>query len=147
MFCDRCGANLQGAGNFCPHCGREFAAPPQLPAVNRVNDHLRNLANPCVAPWTDYTPPVQYLWWFGVGNNPPTMNTVLANPSVTATTAMLWLNTFKPNVTLTVYYGTAAPGACDLNNPQPPNCMQPFPNSGFQAMLAAVGYLDCRPPE
>jgi uncharacterized membrane protein (DUF2068 family) len=44
MFCDRCGANLQGAGNFCPHCGRQFAAPPPLPSVNRVNGHLRNLA-------------------------------------------------------------------------------------------------------
>jgi len=27
--------------------------------------------------------------------------------------------------------------ACNLNDPQPPNCMQPFPNFGFQAMLSA----------
>ena len=31
MFCDRCGANLQGPVSFCPHCGRQFgAAPPPL---------------------------------------------------------------------------------------------------------------------
>ena len=45
MFCDRCGANLQGPVSFCPHCGRQFAAaPPRLPSVNRVSGHLRNLA-------------------------------------------------------------------------------------------------------
>ena len=44
MFCDRCGANLQGPVNFCPHCGRQFGAAPQAPAGNRVNGHLRNLA-------------------------------------------------------------------------------------------------------
>ena len=45
MFCDRCGANLQGPVSFCPHCGRQFgAAPPPLPSVNRVNGHLRNVA-------------------------------------------------------------------------------------------------------
>ena len=43
MFCDRCGANLQGPVSFCPHCGRQFGpAPP--PVVNRVNGHLRNVA-------------------------------------------------------------------------------------------------------
>jgi uncharacterized membrane protein (DUF2068 family) len=52
MFCDRCGANLQGPVSFCPHCGRQFAAaqPPPVvnpmvnPAVNRVAGHLRNVA-------------------------------------------------------------------------------------------------------
>ena len=45
MFCDRCGANLQGPVSFCPHCGRQFGAPPPpLPAVSRVSGHLRNLA-------------------------------------------------------------------------------------------------------
>ena len=45
MFCDRCGANLQGPVSFCPHCGRQFgAAPPPLPVVNRVSGHVRNLA-------------------------------------------------------------------------------------------------------
>ena len=44
MFCDRCGANLQGPGSFCPHCGRQFGAAPQLPVGNRVSSHLRNVA-------------------------------------------------------------------------------------------------------
>ena len=46
MFCDRCGANLQGPVSFCPHCGRQFGAPPMPPprAVNRVGGHLRNVA-------------------------------------------------------------------------------------------------------
>ena len=44
MFCDRCGANLQGSANFCPHCGRQYGAAPPMPAVNRVSGHLRNLA-------------------------------------------------------------------------------------------------------
>jgi hypothetical protein len=38
---------------------------------------------------------------------------------------------------MTVYYGTAAPTACNLNDPQPPHCMQPFPSFGFEAMLSA----------
>ena len=44
MFCDRCGARLDIAVTFCPHCGRQFAATPPPPAVNRVYGHLRNLA-------------------------------------------------------------------------------------------------------
>jgi len=45
MFCDRCGANLQGPVTFCPHCGRQFsAAPLQAPAVNRLAAHARSLA-------------------------------------------------------------------------------------------------------
>jgi hypothetical protein len=48
MFCDRCGANLQGPVSFCPHCGRQFGAVPLRPVVNpgvnRVTGHLRNLA-------------------------------------------------------------------------------------------------------
>ena len=44
MFCDRCGANLQGSANFCPHCGRQFGAAPPVPVGNRVSGHLRNLA-------------------------------------------------------------------------------------------------------
>jgi hypothetical protein len=56
---------------------------------------------------------------------------------VSATTATFWLNVFKPNTTLTVYYGTAAPGTCNISDPQPPNCMQPYPNFGFLQMLNA----------
>ena len=44
MFCDRCGAQLQGTVTFCPHCRRQFAAAPPPPVVNRVQGHLRNVA-------------------------------------------------------------------------------------------------------
>jgi hypothetical protein len=44
MFCDRCGANLQGPVSFCPHCGRQFGAAPPAPVGNRVARHIRNLA-------------------------------------------------------------------------------------------------------
>lgn len=44
MFCDRCGANLQGPVSFCPHCGRQFGAAPPQPVVNRVAAHVRNVA-------------------------------------------------------------------------------------------------------
>ena len=99
-----------------------------------------NGSNPCVAQWADFTTPVQFQWGAGAGSRPPTMNPVLLNPSVTATTAAFSFNTFKPNVTVTVYYGTAAPAACDLNNPQPPNCMQPFRTSATRPCLARNRY-------
>ena len=44
MFCDRCGAKLQGPVSFCPHCGRQFGAAPPRPVVNRVAGHLHNVA-------------------------------------------------------------------------------------------------------
>ena len=44
MFCDRCGAKLQGPVSFCPHCGRQFGVAPPPPVMNRVAGHLRNLA-------------------------------------------------------------------------------------------------------
>src|ERR1035437_650327 len=44
MFCDRCGARLQGPVSFCPHCGRQFGAAPPPPMANRVAGHLRNVA-------------------------------------------------------------------------------------------------------
>jgi hypothetical protein len=44
MFCDRCGAQLQGPVTFCPYCRRQFAAAPPPPVVNRVQGHLRNVA-------------------------------------------------------------------------------------------------------
>jgi hypothetical protein len=94
-------------------------------------------ANPYGGAWTDYTTPVQFEWAAGDDGNPPAINPVLTLPVVGATTATVWLNVFKPGTTLTVYYGTAAPGTCDINNPQPPNCMQPYPNFGFLQMLNA----------
>ncbi|MGO9302306.1 MAG: hypothetical protein ACLP3R_01205 [Candidatus Korobacteraceae bacterium] len=94
-------------------------------------------ANPYGGAWTDYSTPVQFEWVAGDNGNQPSINPVLTAPVVSATTATVWLNVFKPNTTLTVYYGTAAPGTCDINDPQPPNCMQPYPNFGFLQMLNA----------
>jgi hypothetical protein len=94
-------------------------------------------ANPYGGAWTDYTTPVQFEWVAGANGNQPSINPVLTVPVVGPTTATVWFNVFKPNTTLTVYYGTATPGTCDINDPQPPNCMQPFPNFGFLQMLNA----------
>jgi hypothetical protein len=87
--------------------------------------------------WTDYTTPVQFEWVAGDNGNQPAITPVITPPVVSATTATFWLNVFKPNTTLTVYYGTAAPGTCNISDPQPPNCMQPYPNFGFLQMLNA----------
>ena len=43
MFCDRCGANLQGTPNFCPTCGKPFAAAPLMPVRTRLSGHIRLL--------------------------------------------------------------------------------------------------------
>ena len=105
-----------------------------LPAANPCE----NNTSPCNAPWTDYTAPVQFEWWPGNGNGIPMIYpTTIPAPVVTATTAYFWINVFKPNTSLTVYYGTSAPGTCDIWDPLPPNCMQPFPNFGFLQMLTA----------
>jgi hypothetical protein len=115
---------------------------PAVGTVQAAANPCDNGSNPCVAPWTDYTTPTQYLWVAGAGTAPPIVYpTTVASPIVTATSATFGLNTYKPSTTLTVYYGTAAPGTCNLNNPQPPYCMQPFPNFGFQQMLSA-GYTN-----
>ena len=94
-------------------------------------------ANPYGGAWTDYTTPVQFEWVAGDNGNQPSINPTLNVPIVSSTTATIYLSVFTPNTTLTVYYGTAAPGTCDINNPQPPNCMQPYPNFGFLDMLTA----------
>ena len=104
-----------------------------LPAANPCE----NNTNPCNAPWTDYTTPVQFTWLAGAGGNQPSINTVVNPPVVSSTTAAFRVNVFKPNTMMTVWYGTATPGTCDINNPEPPNCMQPFPNFGFLDMLQA----------
>ncbi len=46
MFCDRCGANLQGNQKFCPNCGKPVASAsaPFTPAAGRVAGHVRLLA-------------------------------------------------------------------------------------------------------
>jgi hypothetical protein len=43
MFCDRCGASLQGTPNFCPTCGKPFAATPLMPVRSRLSGHVRLL--------------------------------------------------------------------------------------------------------
>ena len=119
---------------------------PAVETVLAEANPCDNGSHPCVAPWTDYTTPVQYLWWPGSGGQLPIVYPMtVPNPTVTATTATFWFNTFKPHTTMTVYYGTATPGSCNLNNPEPPNCMQPFPNFGFQQMLSA-NYAHHSPP-
>ena len=104
-----------------------------LPAANPCD----NMSSPCNDPWTDYAPPVQFEWYAGAGGTQPTINTTLTPPQVSATTASFFLNVFKPNTTMQVWYGTTNPPTCDINNPQPPYCMQPFPNFGFMQMLQA----------
>ncbi len=118
--------------------GQNPDGSPAVETVLAAANPCDNGSNPCNAPWTDNTTPVQFLWWPGFGDSLPVVYPLtVPAPSVTATTATFWFNTFKPNTTLTVYYGLTAPGTCNLNNPQPPNCMQPFPNFGFLDMLNA----------
>jgi hypothetical protein len=94
-------------------------------------------ANPYTGPWTDYAPPVQFEWIAGDQGQQSSITPLITAPGVSATTADFWVNVFKPNTTLTVFYGTEAPGTCNINNPQPPNCMQPYPNFGFMQLLQA----------
>ncbi|MGA2905947.1 MAG: hypothetical protein ABSD98_19140, partial [Candidatus Korobacteraceae bacterium] len=99
-------------------------------------------ANPYTGPWTDYTTPVQFIWNPPNSNDPsPSIDPILSDSptlvTVTPTTATFWFNVFKPNTTLQVWYGTAAPILCDPWHPQPPYCMQPYPNFGFLQMLNA----------
>jgi hypothetical protein len=94
-------------------------------------------ANPYGGAWQDYTTPVQFLWTAGTGGNQPTIVPTLNPPTVNGTSVTFWLNLFKPSTTLTVYYGLTAPTPCNTNDPQPPYCMQPYPNFGFLQMLQA----------
>jgi hypothetical protein len=43
MFCDRCGANLQGSPRFCSACGKPVSAVPLMPARGRIAGHVRLL--------------------------------------------------------------------------------------------------------
>jgi hypothetical protein len=46
MFCDQCGAQVEGPARFCPGCGRNFAPAPMGPppiAGGRVVRHIRTL--------------------------------------------------------------------------------------------------------
>jgi len=45
MFCDKCGATVQGDQRFCSRCGKEFAPGTMMgfPRRNRVAEHVRLL--------------------------------------------------------------------------------------------------------
>ena len=111
---------------------------PPVATVMAAANPCENQSSPCYAPWTDYTTPVLFEWLSDSDNGYPAIlpNTVYA-PIVTGTTATFTFNVFKPNTTAVVFYGLSGPTSCNLNNPQPPYCMQPFPNFGFLNMLNA----------
>jgi hypothetical protein len=110
---------------------------PVIPSVLAAANPCENQSSPCSAPWVDYTTPVQMSWSAATSNwRFPTVNPVITAPVVNGTTVTFTFNTFKPATTV-VYYGTATPGTCNLNNPAPPFCMQPFPNFDFVQMLTA----------
>ena len=110
---------------------------PAVETVLAAANPCDNGSNPCVAPWTDYTTPVQ-IRGGRVGYGLPDRYTARSEPQGDGHHSYVLVQHLQAqHTTLTVYYGTAAPGSCNLNNPQPPNCMQPFPNFGFQEMLAA----------
>jgi hypothetical protein len=110
---------------------------PAIPAVLAAANPCENGSNPCNSPWADLAPPVSFAWSAGNNGGAPTLNPNTVNPpTVTATTATFWFNVFEPS-TATIYYGLSAPGTCNINNPQPPNCMQPYPNFGYLDMLNA----------
>ncbi len=111
---------------------------PVLETVMAAANPCEQNNNPCNAPWPDLAPPVQYQWLpASNGQSPQVISNPWAPPVVTATTATINFNVFEPNTTGTVYYGTNPPSTCNTNNPQPPFCMQPFPNFGFIDMLTA----------
>jgi len=43
MFCDRCGAQVNGPANFCPACGRTFGTVPPASMGGRVVRHVRTV--------------------------------------------------------------------------------------------------------
>src|SRR5437016_977505 len=43
MFCDRCGAGLQGNPAFCPSCGKPVGRVPLMPVQSRIGGHVRLL--------------------------------------------------------------------------------------------------------
>ena len=119
---------------------------PAIPTVLAEANPCDNHTNPCVAPWTDWTTPVQMTWTAAhdYGFHYPSVNPAIPSPVVNGTTVTFTFNTFKPAIT-TIYFGTATPGSCNLNNPAPPYCMSPFPNFGFQQMMAASYANHCLP--
>ena len=102
--------------------------PNAVSTVMPASNPCENSSTPCVAPWPDLAPPIQFTWaataqrgWF-----PTVSASVSPLPTVTSTTATFQFNTYEP-ATAIVYYQKAAPNGCT---------MQPYPNSGLAACLA-----------
>lgn len=111
---------------------------PAIETVQGAANPCEQGGSPCNAPWPDLSTPVQFTWVAGQnGQSPQIAPNALPAPVVTATSATFTFNVFKPNTTASIYYGTNTPGTCNLNNPTPPFCMQPYPNFGFLNMLTA----------
>ena len=114
--------------------GSSPAIETVMPAANPCEQG----GNPCDSPWPDLAAPVEFTWLpSSNGQAPNVLPNTVSTPTVTSTTATFTFNVFKPNTTGTIYYGTNPPGTCNLNNPTPPYCMQPYPNFGFIDMLTA----------
>lgn len=103
--------------------------PNALSTVMPASNACENGSQPCNAPWLDLAPPIQFTWTATAqsGSWPTVGIGVSPSPAVTSTTATFHFNTYKP-ATVRVFYGTTAPTAC---------VMQPYPNFGLQACLAA----------
>jgi hypothetical protein len=111
---------------------------PAIPSVLAAANPCENHTSPCNAPWTDWKPAQNQY------QDHPSMNPAISAPTVTSSSATFTFNTFKP-ATTTIYYGFSRPATCNLGNPQPPYCMSPFPNFGFQAMMAASYWFHSSP--
>jgi hypothetical protein len=103
--------------------------PNALSTVMPASNPCENGSTPCSAPWPDLAPPIQFTWTATAnsGWSPTVTLGVSPTPAVTSKTATFQFNAYKP-ATAQVFYGTNAPTAC---------VMQPYPNFGLQACLAA----------
>ena len=43
MFCDRCGATMDGSAAFCSRCGKALGNTPLMPRKSRIAGHVRLL--------------------------------------------------------------------------------------------------------
>ena len=43
MFCDGCGAQINGSATFCSRCGKSLGATPLMPRQGRIAGHVRLL--------------------------------------------------------------------------------------------------------
>ncbi len=84
--------------------------PNAVSTVMPASNPCENSSTPCVAPWPDLAPPIQFTWaataqsgWF-----PTVSASVSPSPTVTSTTATFQFNSYEP-ATAIVYYQKAAP--------------------------------------